>query len=1025
MMCEKEKIEERMGTARTVEGGLDVDLSSLALLSFPNVVLKRAAEKPIASLSFKNNKLTELPSEMEQLAPTLTCLNLDNNNFIDTPSVIALLHALQEVHLRFNKLSGELNVALCGLPLLTHLDLSCNRLTRIPPNIQGLTHLKTLNLFHNFIVAVDPALFSIASLQSLNLGSNQIREIPSEIGNLSSLTELDISNNNITRLPVELVKLGEIKTLSLLNNPWECPSQSICMQGTEEIFKELRRLASATGSPKFCQLVGVTNTLPGKAIRFTIVSKDSNNVPRVSGGDNFLVQVTGQVGDMPVAGVESDVIDNKNGTYTVTLMVPQPGTYNLRILLNSIPLQQCPVLFTVFPPIVGDAEISQLDKIELGDDVDIDLAFQQVDDSHFQQYGRLLQLSREFNFCIPIPEIVVCGSGAISHLPEAIFGFYPFDFGDLKLKRPLVIHMIYNAECGEPKVILKRDRAFGTSVTGGMRDLPMALPDLLEHLQARNKDITPVPMYVHIEHSGLMTATVFVTPDFSFNTPGTAPAATAQVEDIVLDLIKPHHRLLYCVQPCMDWKLVQMSPWVSLILKADPTFTRTKFIFSGMNEYIQSLHSTSLLNGFFQRHLFPGSCYFLSFLSSPVRKTCSSKSDYQKRILQTERRDFMFLESNNFDQRFRPFIGAMAIRKATYQFIVEQYQTQTPMIWRKASDSIKSTTGQLNECVALHDLLLSEKSDLPSTLRELVSNYTEKFCLLFDSLIKGSALGSPAAMGISLPEELALTQETYAIPPVKELGVENDMCHIFGGSQLVRTLEHFRHLCDTVQLPNLAGISDILPSNVNPIFAASQFAQREVATVMTPLINQLCDRALFDIKHTTSLVEKLLASNSLPDTGKHDSGICKRIAEFSYISKHVKELFLEMVSQQAEQFKEKCTSEDFSNPCVLWDMPFVSAKELGDAKNRVSLINNIFSKLIKSISESVSMRFYNMFLYCVTATIPHYMHSTLLSLEDSQIKKLFQLEALQAQLDKDIATLKNTVSDFEAKESVAKSISLY
>lgn len=81
-------------------------------------------------------------------------------------------------------------------PNLTHLNMICCRLERLP------------GWFHR-----------LTQLEELNLAYNRLRLLPSEIGELQALTHLNVANNLLTSLPLEIGQLKALTEINLAGNP--------------------------------------------------------------------------------------------------------------------------------------------------------------------------------------------------------------------------------------------------------------------------------------------------------------------------------------------------------------------------------------------------------------------------------------------------------------------------------------------------------------------------------------------------------------------------------------------------------------------------------------------------------------------------------------------------------------------------------------------------------------------------------------------------------------------------------------
>ena len=91
------------------------------------------------------------------------------------------------------------------LPIsLTHLNISENKIEKLPNTLAQLNRLKILNVSKNKLRRIIPV-YKMNTLVELDISGNKIEELLFDIGQLYSLKKLDISNNNIIILPNSIV----------------------------------------------------------------------------------------------------------------------------------------------------------------------------------------------------------------------------------------------------------------------------------------------------------------------------------------------------------------------------------------------------------------------------------------------------------------------------------------------------------------------------------------------------------------------------------------------------------------------------------------------------------------------------------------------------------------------------------------------------------------------------------------------------------------------------------------------------
>ncbi|XP_033171331.1 leucine-rich repeat-containing protein 20 isoform X1 [Drosophila mauritiana] len=102
------------------------------------------------------------------------------------------------------------------------LDLSSCELMQIPDAVYHLmrnTELITCNLSGNVLKSVSPKFSQkFSTITDLNLSHNKLSRLPEEFASLSALTKLNISNNSFIVLPQVVFKLQSLASLDAQNN---------------------------------------------------------------------------------------------------------------------------------------------------------------------------------------------------------------------------------------------------------------------------------------------------------------------------------------------------------------------------------------------------------------------------------------------------------------------------------------------------------------------------------------------------------------------------------------------------------------------------------------------------------------------------------------------------------------------------------------------------------------------------------------------------------------------------------------
>lgn len=109
---------------------------------------------------------------------------------------------------------------------MKYLNLRGNNFKEIPKAVSPSGH--PLGIWTN-----GSQIFDLPQLEILDLSRNKLSEVPDEINNLIALRVFSIQHNNIQDLPLTLANITTLRMLKLVGNPWNRNLQRI-IDGTDD-----------------------------------------------------------------------------------------------------------------------------------------------------------------------------------------------------------------------------------------------------------------------------------------------------------------------------------------------------------------------------------------------------------------------------------------------------------------------------------------------------------------------------------------------------------------------------------------------------------------------------------------------------------------------------------------------------------------------------------------------------------------------------------------------------------------------
>ena len=190
----------------------------------------------IRHLVLSGQDLERIPPKVWKKLPNLESLDLSHNRIKKLPAGWAELGKLRSLQLSFNRIAQVDADFFALFPLLKHLDFRNNRLRQF--HLISLS-LESLDLSENKLKGLSPLQVHCPALLHLDLASNKLEEFRVEAENLShlqylnlgfnrlqklpalplSLYALVVNNNRLTSLPANLPELKRLQRLEVSYNP--------------------------------------------------------------------------------------------------------------------------------------------------------------------------------------------------------------------------------------------------------------------------------------------------------------------------------------------------------------------------------------------------------------------------------------------------------------------------------------------------------------------------------------------------------------------------------------------------------------------------------------------------------------------------------------------------------------------------------------------------------------------------------------------------------------------------------------
>ena len=295
--------------------------------------------KFLVSLDFSDNKITNLEGFRDLVINNqfteLKEIKFSSNLISDIPEFFLNFNNLRIIDLKGNNLSTffDFNNETFGemmqeykimkiFPNLNYLDLSINKLKKIPGIVRNLKNLSILLLANNSITDTNDLNFNNdqnfaspyeSQLDTLDLGNNKIEKLGDKMYKfMPNLKTLNLENNAIKVIPTDLCLLQNLNKLNLNGNPIKMLRSNILLGGTKIILEYLQKMHKFDEEDIAHQQRVKNRVQDNSTWNSNKESNKSNNFNSNKQSENMLVDDSNEIEkiNIEILEVESELLGN-------------------------------------------------------------------------------------------------------------------------------------------------------------------------------------------------------------------------------------------------------------------------------------------------------------------------------------------------------------------------------------------------------------------------------------------------------------------------------------------------------------------------------------------------------------------------------------------------------------------------------------------------------------------------------------------------------------------------------------------
>eukprot|EP00877_Chromochloris_zofingiensis_P009448 jgi/Chrzof1/4757/Cz14g25040.t1 len=346
----------------------------------------------------------------------------------------------------------------------------------------------------------------------------------------------------------------------------------------------------------------------------------------------------------------------------------------------------------VRPPSMQQAEADHYDTEAVRDVVRTSMS---ANERLYEAYNELHGLAQDFQKPFDAPAILVVGhqTDGKSALIEALMGFqFNHVGGGTKTRRPITLHMKYDASAVQPNCCL---------VTDDDGDKEVTLDELRDHIAQENQRLDLEQAFwakeivVKIQYKYCPNLTIIDTPGLISAAPGKKNAAlqtaAQQVEAMVKHKMQQREYIIMCLEDTSDWNNATTR---KIVMQVDPNLSRTVLVSTKLDTRIPQFATASDVQLFFKApgltmdtQMLGGAPFYTSVPSGRVGAghdaVFQSNEQFREAVAAREATDMQELEAKigrKLEAAEAGHVGVQQLRSFLEQLLQRRYLDSVPAI---------------------------------------------------------------------------------------------------------------------------------------------------------------------------------------------------------------------------------------------------------------------------------------------------------------------------------------------------------